>query len=585
MGMRTPLFLVALAGLLLLASCGPRTTYLSDANASVSSAGSYYFYDLDSADPEGGLEISLATGSGTQHIYLIFTNPTAGTVAVPDAALLNRSAVASAGPNERQPESRSARSFSPSNDSNVQQIVRDAPLPRDWIPVFRTGARGITVEEPLLNTAPQSPAEDVLGDTATFSGLFYDGETEYPSREFPSTLRKVVGDPSTATAPSVSIWVADGEWSPDGDGGPVTQEMVDALAEQFFNPADGDSEIADWLVELYGNPWSDLSGSEFTPFTNNVSILIHDIEDNNGGDGAGGIVGYFWSKDNYTNAALASGQPVSNERIMFYLDSETLAAATGIWEPDDYWPQVAFSTLAHELQHMIHFHQRTVLRGAFTPTWMNEMMSLLTEDLVADRLGVSGPRGVTGPDAGLSGNAQGRLPRYNYWNDISLAAWGGTGDLLDSYAISYAFGAYLARNYGGAQLAAALMDSSAGDPDELLASVTGVSLEGHLWRWGLATLRSQNGESVPFRLNPGSWMSSTVGALEYRLGSINHFNYQYPLGGGVTLTGPWIWSSLATVSEMKPVSKLIYYAGAVSDGRVDLSLSVPAGVDVTVVIE
>jgi hypothetical protein len=61
------------------------------------------------------------------------------------------------------------------------------------------------------------------------------------------------------------------------------------------------------------------------------------------------------------------------------------------------------------------------------------------------------PRGVTysDPTAGPTGNVSGRLPLYNYWNDIQVSRWDGE---LRNYSINYALGAYLARTYDGALL-------------------------------------------------------------------------------------------------------------------------------------
>ena len=574
------------ASLVLLVSCGPRPVVPSPATASESVAGSYYYFDLDDEDTSDGVEISLSAGSGTRNIFLLFTNPGTQTVSAPSATLLN--AVESRSSQPQLPQSRS-----PLAPATGGPVVRDAVIPREWEPVLGAGARGLTVEPPSLNSAPPGPGSDTIGETRTFYGINYDDTDPDPDENAPvvATLRAVEGVPDDPSEPSLSIYVEDSEWEDDPEG-IVNGAMVSALQEQFLDLTGTNDDIYEWVSALYGAPWSGGLSASLTEFNNNVTILVHDIETSTTGDGPGGIVGYFWSKDNFLNSALAPGQPTSNERIMFYLDSETLAARDGFsWEITDYWPEIALSTLAHEFQHMIHFHQRDVLSGTSTPVWMNELMSLVTEDVVADKLGIDGPRGVdpseetVAGDAGVTGTTAGRLPLYNYWNDISLSGWGSTGDVLDSYAISYAFGAYLARNYGGAGFLKALMDSGSADPYQMIVDATGRTIEDHMWRWGVATLRSDTALSPPFRLNPGTWVSSSAGGTSFNLGSINHYNYRYTDGLGNELNGPWIYGSLDGLQTMPAASKLIYYAGTVADGQVDISVSVPSGVDMTVVVE
>ena len=65
----------------------------------------------------------------------------------------------------------------------------------------------------------------------------------------PATARSVVTDGET----TVALWVADQEWGADcSGGGPcVTGEMVDALAERFLRPGDG-NDIHDWVTAIYG---------------------------------------------------------------------------------------------------------------------------------------------------------------------------------------------------------------------------------------------------------------------------------------------------------------------------------------------
>ena len=88
------------------------------------------------------------------------------------------------------------------------------------------------------------------------------------------------------------------------------------------------------------------------------------------------------------------------------MDSAYFAVPDGpTWEVTDRGPSVIIGTLAHEFQHMIHFYQKPVVRDADSESWLNEMASEVAEDLIADKMMVSGPRGVAydDPTAGEPG--------------------------------------------------------------------------------------------------------------------------------------------------------------------------------------
>ncbi len=221
--------------------------------------------------------------------------------------------------------------------------------------------------------------------------------------------------------------------------------------------AGASNDIYDWVTAMLGPEWGAHQYTDLIDPNDEITIWLCDIEDDDSFDG--GVVGYFWSKDNHVNVPGQQYIEYSHERVMFTIDAVMYANPAGGavgWNATDYWPEEIYSTLAHEFQHMIHFYQRAVLRDAIVDgdTWINEMASQVVEDLLADKMDVIGPRGVTGADgtAGAQNNTEGRLPLFNYLNDISLTYWPQGGGGLENYSITYAFGAWLARNYGGAML-------------------------------------------------------------------------------------------------------------------------------------
>jgi hypothetical protein len=104
-------------------------------------------------------------------------------------------------------------------------------------------------------------------------------------------------------------------------------------------------------------------GSEWKPGIdgdNRVFLLMFDIKD--GYNGTGGFVGgYFFAGDQYLNSQIPEQYNIkSNEREIMYLDIY----------PSDPTKDRYMTTVAHEFQHMIHFHQ-----DPGEATWVNEACS------------------------------------------------------------------------------------------------------------------------------------------------------------------------------------------------------------------
>jgi hypothetical protein len=356
------------------------------------------------------------------------------------------------------------------------------------------------------------------------------------------------------------------------------------------------NDIYDWVTAMLGAEWGPHGAADLILPNGEITILLCDIANDNA---AGGYVGYFWSKDSYTTEYV----PESSERVMFTIDAVSFATGDdplpANWQPDDFWPEEIFSTLAHEFQHMIHFYQRGVLRDAMASgdTWINEMGSLVVEDLLADKMKVIGPRGVDTellyPDgsAGASGNTKGRLPLFIYYPSLSLSDWGSD---LESYAVAYAFGAWLARNYGGAGLLSRLMRCSSTGPasiEDIVSQETGhgESFDRILQRWSAAVLLSSATDAPPgYRYNTGGFFPSTVNGNAYRLGSIDLDNYtfsgqvgprMYPGGTAGTYT--------VGTSEHRSTSIALYDATPVLQvsGVLEWTLEMPGGVIATVVVK
>lgn len=181
-----------------------------------------------------------------------------------------------------------------------------------------------------------------------------------------------------------------------------------------------------------------------------ISVLVYDIGEDYTAVQDNGILGFFWGKDYFAQNVIDGSPDVfgtgvkTNLSEIFYVDSHFTDCA----------PDFIYSTLIHEYQHMI-FFARKKLPSAANPnglavdTWFDEMLSMLSEDAI-------------GPKIDIDSNIfplNSRMPYYlgNYYSS-GVTDWLGGDGVYASYASAYAFGAFLARNYGGATLIKSLLD-------------------------------------------------------------------------------------------------------------------------------
>lgn len=134
----------------------------------------------------------------------------------------------------------------------------------------------------------------------------------------------------------------------------------------------------------------------------------------------------------------------TNEARMFYVNYN--AEPSFIKDMDG-----CVSVLIHEFQHMLRFICDTIVKGIETDVWYNEMMSLLAEDIFSGYLNLN-----------IDSTAIKRLYFFKLLTNWGVTCWDTSDFFLwqASYSVSYAFGSYLLRNYGGAKLLAALTDFS-----------------------------------------------------------------------------------------------------------------------------
>ncbi len=262
---------------------------------------------------------------------------------------------------------------------------------------------------------PALAGEPVAYTTGDAKSWYYD-----EGKTVAATLRaKVALD--TESGAYVHVWVENAEWN-----NPVTQELVDQVASKFADdgydidgtgPRSEEPSIYTMVTRIVGKPWGEHAYSNLISKTKkDIHILYYDIDGHD--SNLSGVLGYFWAVHNYAKSNYSS----SNEELMFFMDSDYLKSHTG----------EMLNTLAHEFQHMVHFYQRTVVKGIESPTWLNEMMSMTIEDMTGPYITGKGPENYF----------------YNFFRDpenLLTEFDNGAGD----YEKVTSFGTYLVRNYGG----------------------------------------------------------------------------------------------------------------------------------------
>ena len=291
------------------------------------------------------------------------------------------------------------------------------------------------------------------------------------------------------------IWVADDNFnasSTNDRDNKLTTEQAWLIRDKFDGTTG--SEYRDGIFRnvstIFGHEYGggynsdDVGGRDGDQ---HISILLYDIDfdypEAIPETQTGGVFGYFWSKDFYPQDQLGNNLKTNNAEI-FYLDAHFA----------DSYPRDIYSTMAHEYQHMIHFNMKYLrLGGLRSDTWFNELCSMVAEDLVLENIGLD-PL-VDGP--------QSRLDVFAYhYAESGVSDWLDDDEVLKSYAGAFAFGAYLARNFGGASFFHELLHNDKVNEAAISTAMAALSVDGasdngmgfsqELLRYGEALVLTEN---------------------------------------------------------------------------------------------
>jgi len=402
-----------------------------------------------------------------------------------------------------------------------------------------------TKKAPQLRQRVLSSSNRVTPTNNSKSNFCISMDNNYNCNSYVSaSVKKVVKDiPTAYGTKSLVVWLQ--------DGNSLSQSAIDKLSAQFLSSGSG-NDIYDWVTNVVGEEW----GKDATEIDRKlieesdiIDILIYDMKNM-------GLAGYYWGKDNFKKSAINA----SNEKIMFYINSELLKKD----------PKETYTTLTHEFQHMIHFYQRSVKKGIEDSAWYDELMSESIEDLVSTKIKYMGPRHVN-PYNGASGdigNKGGRYPNFNKYNTVSLTTWQNT---TRDYSKVSAFGTYLLRNYGGAALLNKMINSENQDEYAILDATGEKNFSTLIANWGSAVVLSDIvNPGDKYTYNFGDFKYTSFNGIDYKLGSINFFNY----------TPPPTFKNSATLDKN---ANLYSKIGTNLSGLVTINIDIPKGADITII--
>lgn len=284
----------------------------------------------------------------------------------------------------------------------------------------------------------------------------------------------------------VNVWVQDSEYG----SSKISDGIVGTLATKF---ASGNQSIYTLATSLVGQPWGSYSSSASLIDPNQaLDIVVLNMQP----DGQPyGRVGYFWARNNFTTSA----QPLSNQSLSLYVDSETvyLGGTDGL--------NTVISTLGHEFTHMANFYQRGVLHGSQTmyATWLEEMTAMTMEDVLSSQI-----------DPSFNNVRDSRFPAWlRSAYDCALTAFDPSlSSSCPGYPIAGSLGGFLLRQYGIAYYTNLLQNFSSTDSavvlDNAIRAGGGAGLGDAVGRWGTAVALlpvpgSPSGFAYPARSDGG----------------------------------------------------------------------------------
>lgn len=384
-----------------------------------------------------------------------------------------------------------------------------------------------------------------------------------------------------AKTDNVYCWVIEDDknpWISTTEKGEVTAVLADKYSKKMY-------EMYKYITEVYGplpenmiySPNGSFNDCVKRPMTNfsttgiKINILIGDIFSDNTNKMAAtdnGVMGMVCQKDLYASGVKGKNTVVdaSNSGNYFYLDS--------YWAVKD--EKEAFSTMAHEFQHLIGFGLKYVEYALeYDSYYLTEMLSMLTEDMMQEYLEVSD-----------NNVALARLPLFNrYYFLLGLNEFSQDEYMAIAYANAYSFGAWLSRQYGGTKLIHEMALNKYVGIDCMVNAVNTVTGKDYsyldlLRKYTQALVFTNTDYAYP-TMNKDAETSITYNGYTYPMKAIDLWHLDDRLevksNANVKYDGPQYFSS-STGYKLPPYGFTLHKVGTVDADAKSVNLTLSAGV-------
>ena len=445
--------------------------------------------------------------------------------------------------------------------AQIEAAIKDLDLP----PVQNMSFEADKMNFQLMKAIQSIPQSRAAGSSASAVKEGTNDKIKNKDTFYSYTKKKKNGTALEGVNEEIDVWLA--------KEGTYCYVFVDSNDKLIKNDEDGKA-IAETIAAKFdscyvketaiiGDPiYTKYHSSYFAPCGDKVCILISDLYgDSNAEDTAenaehGDVYGYFYSADLFNQTFLNRddikqqlGTIKTNACEVFYIDSYFLTKT----------PNEIYSTLVHEFNHMINFVTKTVKYMTAHPdtninympfcgTWFTEMLAMTTEDMFADFLGLDDEH--TPRQRLLYFNLF-----YNYgfvnWNEYTVAGYEKEKNMYMyvNYANTYAFGAFLARNFGGTKLIKEIAQNEYVDDTAITKAIQKVYGSGY---------------DFEFALENFAWTLITTAkpsTSELFFPAIDLSKISYKYDGETQVIPPQVYTNYQKQVDLGPYAFSLHYVG------------------------
>lgn len=561
------------------------------------------------------LTLNISGDLSGKNLYLVQVNPTSSTISsgnlrtvanskslssANSALSLNTSHLMGGG-------NSLAADFSGFNETDLSELLENESSFKyrhfvgEKLPKLRRSSSSRFASQSLSSVSANSLSVEENWNIGDKKSIYVDTDTMMSTfSQKSATLR--------AKSDNCYVWVVDDYYSESAGGAKVGTAIAKKYAEKF-------EEMYPYITNVFGDESDEIINLSSDAIVDiktlsdtgeKINIVVYDIGNDYGKSSQTGIAGYFYSKDYYyaSSADLASNSDYgivgkSNVGKYFYIDS--------VYANSNFSDTI--STLAHEFQHMVNFNQKTVaslksflagtsLKTLTSDSNYNEMLSMLCEDMMQEKLGLDD-----------SASPKSRIQTFNayYWLS-GMREYRNDENAVLSYCTAYAFGSWLARQYGGAALVQKISTNSYVGNESIVNAVnalngTSKTFDDLFAEFTVAVTGISSSHSSVYTHNKNAAQKISYGSYSYPMKAFYLWDSSFKLAGTTFQSemnsykysrydfyGPYVFSNYVSGVDLRPEYGMIIrgvgkYGSNVKSDTLTFSSSGASGLYLYVVIQ